>query len=990
MGLHAPIAVFLKKVRQHLHRRERLVWSLYGLGGVVALAVVLPGLALLPGAFGMLPIAICTTALLVGVTIYLAGFRPRKQWHADTNVVRYVGERIHFLSSDLLSSVELAANPELPAGISSSLVEALQVNVASRVNQLKPAQIVGRQGVRGAVGFSMSVFGVGLMVVALAPDFLATGWHKIVHPTTEVVPTAVEPIVTDIRFAIDYPAYTNRSSEELPTGTGDLEVLPGTTVHLKAKSLKPISAAQLHYRDELGELLSPTGLLVQGHEMSGQFVVHKNVDYQFELTLATGETHKDPHFHTIQIIPDKNPTVVLFAPSDELDVTNLGQIELAYSAADDYLVEKLELVWADSRTPDAVQRTDLPITAASQLEGKYIWDLAQVALEPGARVAYYFEVTDNDTVSGPNKGQSNTFFLRVFSPRERHEALVERQRRLFEDLIRQLGGRLTLTAANSKHRSTLHQQAKLLIVELAKLVSDMRSDELVAQKLLGELDKIRRRIDRLVTKSAKLQRTMRRSSVAATRSSFAANDKKWITELEDDVLSLADWLDRQQMETLLAISDDIQDRQERIRDLLKEWGETGSEQIKEQLEREIRALEAKIAEMQQQQRTLASDVIDQFVNRDALKNHQEKSCLAEVKALIAAGDVEGANAKLEECNNALDATASALEDALQNLRGEKFSDEEKALGEAMNELADVTHAQEKLANATDDIWQRMSERAKQHSPDAEKLQQAQSTMQALQKHLDAVPQASLTPQAQRQLEQTASSLQQAKENLAAGDVAQALADARNAEANIQESAEELRQEAQADESTPWQTSTKQAYEAARNAVPLSGKLVEQLAELLPPSDQLMNKQDRTALEKLSRRQEQLRRRAESLQQKSQRSGNHLPPKSAQAMGEGIQRAIQHMDRAQQQLAKGDPVGGRQEARDAATQLKQTQKDAQQQARSGQQRSADGKRELVRIPRAEEHKTSKEFREELLEAMKKSQSPAGFRELVKRYYQELIR
>src|SRR5262249_61416524 len=64
---------------------------------------------------------------------------------------------------------------------------------------------------------------------------------------------------------------------------------------------------------------------------------------------------------------------------------------------------------------------------ARSAQAKFYWDLAEVALTPGTRIAYHLEAKDNDDVGGPNVGSSRTFYLRVFSPRERHEEGLERQ-----------------------------------------------------------------------------------------------------------------------------------------------------------------------------------------------------------------------------------------------------------------------------------------------------------------------------------------------------------------------------------------------------------------------------------------------------------------------------------------------------------------------------------------------------------------------------------
>ena len=69
--------------------------------------------------------------------------------------------------------------------------------------------------------------------------------------------------------------------------------------------------------------------------------------------------------------------------------------------------------------------------------------------------------------------------------------------------------------------------------------------------------------------------------------------------------------------------------------------------------------------------------------------------------------------------------------------------------------------------------------------------------------------------------------------------------------------------------------------------------------------------------------------------------------------------------------------------------------AREGARSRAQRGAPGAAEPVsdepiRIPGADEYRAPEQFREDLLEAMKKKHGAEGYDDMVKRYYEELIK
>ena len=77
-------------------------------------------------------------------------------------------------------------------------------------------------------------------------------------------------------------------------------------------------------------------------------------------------------------------------------------------------------------------------------------------------------------------------------------------------------------------------------------------------------------------------------------------------------------------------------------------------------------------------------------------------------------------------------------------------------------------------------------------------------------------------------------------------------------------------------------------------------------------------------------------------------------------------------------------------RSAAEALAKARDRARSAARQAQQSSVGA--EPIRIPGADEYRAPERFREDLLEAMKKkgAQAPEGYDDLIKRYYEELIK
>jgi hypothetical protein len=116
----------------------------------------------------------------------------------------------------------------------------------------------------------------------------------------------------------------------------------------------------------------------------------------------------------------------------------------------------------------------------------------------------------------------------------------------------------------------------------------------------------------------------------------------------------------------------------------------------------------------------------------------------------------------------------------------------------------------------------------------------------------------------------------------------------------------------------------------------------------------------------------------------------LPGTAGDEIGQKVGQAKQKMDIAETRMGERDPSGAREEARAAADALDKARERARGAARQQQAEGQSGLRdEPIRIPGADEYRAPEKFREDILEAMKKH-APSGYDELVKRYYQELIR
>ncbi|MCG8419233.1 MAG: hypothetical protein MJE77_14965 [Proteobacteria bacterium] len=1036
------IRVFLAAVRRGQFRSAAAQAALYMFAGVTFLALVAPLAALAMAPYRSAGLAVISAVLLgasVAAALAFGVAVPLWRWRTDGRVARYVGQRKPEIASDLLSSLELGTSSiETTAAsrhISGELVSALFEQTAQRVVAIPSSSLIDRTLRRAGVTCGAALL-LHATVLIMASGALAEGWNRLLHPEDPRpfgdALMSREPLVGDLRITLEYPEYTGRIAAVLPSSSGDFRAMPGTTVVVETTALVPTRTARLVFEDadtetENGETNtgtdtgSSTGAKTDtapatkphgarserremvldigpdGRSLSVRFPVVEPAKYRFVIETPAGSRRVEELTRHIEIEPDQAPQVELYTPGDEIDVAGLKRIELAYIAKDDYGISKIELVWNDRGKQ---MRRELPSSRQPRpsAQGKFLWDLAEVSLEPGVRVSYHLEVTDNDIVLGPNIGRSRSFRLRVFSPRERHEQLIVRQRELFEHMINALGARLTVSSEDLHAHSVLQRATATLVVELGTLLTALRGDELAGDDLRRALSDMRSRLDKQAKSEANLlsrlaarqARGARPKQVAAR---LASHDAEMVAELEEDVILLANWIDRQQMENLLAIGDEIKFHQDRLRQLFQEYDRTGAPELLAEIEREMKFLERRLAEMAQKRSSLADDVLDRFVNAEAMQGDRAVDCIVQVRELLQRGAAAQAQRRLEQCMQTFDRASEAMERALQALRSDTFSEEERKFGELMDKLSDLTQDQRELAAGAAEIWDRYAEHADEMMREEAKetRKRVASVLDKLRKQLDKIPETGLTPFAREELEIVEFRLADVDKMIGDGDIAEALAMARQVHSGLEVIASELDAAIDDEQGGPFGDRTADAQREVKRGLPLARRLVEELEASTPSPGEIMTREDRRLLGRLRRRQRSVAERARRLAERAGQMSRDLPGWAGQAISQGIGGAETHMKRAGERMRARDPSGARQETRGAADALERTMDGARDAARQRQAAGRAGLRDQpIRIPGADEYRAPQEFREDILEAMKREEAPKGFGELVKRYYEELIR
>ncbi len=226
-----------------------------------------------------------------------------------------------------------------------------------------------------------------------------------------------KPFILSLDLTLNPPAYTKLNSS-VQKDNGNINAIKGTKVSLRILSNKELNNAYLLFNDSLKQDLKVNNSFVEG-----AFVVKENSNYQIILVDKQGNKNENPVKYAIEVIQDNNPEIEVITPNKDINLPQDNKVALIVKIKDDFGFTRLNLNYKliKSKFISEEELTKEKFTSINiQIEGNkneqevyYIWNLNPLMLAVEDVLTYYFEVFDNDNVSGPKSSKSNSFTIRV-------------------------------------------------------------------------------------------------------------------------------------------------------------------------------------------------------------------------------------------------------------------------------------------------------------------------------------------------------------------------------------------------------------------------------------------------------------------------------------------------------------------------------------------------------------------------------------------------
>ncbi len=257
------------------------------------------------------------------------------------------------------------------------------------------------------------------------------------------------PVVLNFQIEVDYPAYTGRK-DEIINNSGDLLVPTGTKLNWLFRT-KDTRELRLSFAD--------TAIAVNRKgddefEYARRFL--RNTSYAIT---ASNEflKSKDSITYQVNVVQDLYPTIDV---EEVIDSLSSKRLFFNGTVKDDYGFKKLEFHYSYINKKDSAagsNEAQIFIHKDRTLDNFFhYWDLNELNINPGDEIEYYFEVWDNDGVSGSKSTRSQKKIYKAPTLRELSEKTEEQSKNIKKDLS------AAIKEAQSLQKSMKNMQEKLL------------------------------------------------------------------------------------------------------------------------------------------------------------------------------------------------------------------------------------------------------------------------------------------------------------------------------------------------------------------------------------------------------------------------------------------------------------------------------------------------------------------------------------------------
>ena len=555
----------------------------------------------------------------------------------------------------------------------------------------------------------------------------------------KVVP---DPAVGQLVLRYLFPDYAGLP-EQVQEGGGDIQALAGTQVLLSMRANVPLANARLRF--EVGDEVPLA--IVDGQDLRGELLVMQNDAYVIEVEDLHGLPNSRPPRFAVQVQPDAVPVVEVAEPVDGMEVDETSDLRIRYEATDDFGLQDATLVYlgpggGEHRVPMHQGRFE-----RSSVFEAFTWHVQDWELPDGDTLQFYVEVYDNDTISGPKRGVSETVTLRMRNREQEHDELEQLQEEVADAMLDLLADHLDLAAefeewqeqaeageefdpndlAEAQERQQqAEQRAEQLSEQVEEALARVQNDPYSSYESFADLQALQRNMDRMQNSlMPSLQQSMQAMPPQSPSPSQMAEPQERLEDVLQELermASLSEQIaDNEKMQDLERLSTRMMEEQNSLLSALDDLPQDfqGGD-LPPELQEMMDNLQSMMQQLMQAMAQMPTAISDEFLNSqlENLPMDDMQQQLQEMQEKLAEGDLEAAKKLAEELLKNMAAMVAAMQN-MQQQAGEGTMDAMgQQLMESANRLEDLAQRQEDILNETQEIDQEAVQRLNEAQQEA--------------------------------------------------------------------------------------------------------------------------------------------------------------------------------------------------------------------------------------------------------------------------------
>lgn len=584
--------------------------------------------------------------------------------------------------------------------------------------------------------------------------------------------TVIErPELREMIVTVTPPRYTGRTAEELPEGYGDVSGLRGTRVAVAARTTIPVAGAEIVQLfpkgGGKGTAVAASGagasvpvaydtvripMTVEGDEIRGGFSLTRDGEYYLSVVSPEGLRNPTPIHYTMAVSFDAAPSIVLMQPSTDVDIDETMMLPTQVRIADDYGFSRLRLMyrltaskyeepWKDFRE----QIIPIPQGGAQGIDVPYLWNLTKSRLVPEDELEIYFEVYDNDVVSGPKVARTALVKLRFPSFEETLQEAEQMQNKATADLdqllqkadqarrdMEQLDRELSKQLAQQKSEANWQEKQKLeelikqheqMQQKMEQIAEDLRT---MAEKLqearaispetlqkYQELQKLFEEIKNpeLMESMRQMQQEMERMSpeqMAEAMRNYEFNEEQFRQAVERTKQILERMRTQQKVDELKSRADRLAEAQKELNREMAQTDPNNSrernelaerqEQLAEQAER-MQQEAQELAESMQSQQDMPAEQMQGA--QQELQQNDPAEQMRQAGQQMQSGRQQGAQQQGQQAQQGMEKFGQQMSDVAQQMRENERRQVMNRMKKSLQDLLEMSKRQEELRRQTE-------------------------------------------------------------------------------------------------------------------------------------------------------------------------------------------------------------------------------------------------------------------------------------------------